>query len=100
MRAKHAILRDPELVYAFVDLEPAEPAVYLVPSEVVADVLSYDHAAWLQRPGVGGRAHQDNILRRLRPEYPFPAPGFEGRWLDRYRDRWDLLRADESDRPD
>ncbi len=92
MGEKHERLRDPGLVYAFVDLEPDPPIVYVVPSEVVANIVTRSHTAWLEAPGRGGRAHRDHPMRRIRPEYPFPVADIEGRWLDAYRERWDLLR--------
>ena len=93
MREKHEHTRDPGLVYALVDLEPEPPVVYVLPSAVVADALTGSHRAWLETPGRGGRAHRDHVMRRLLPEYSFAVPGFEGRWLERSRDRWDLLTS-------
>ena len=95
MGLKHEQMRDPTLVYAFVDLEPEPPAIYVVPSAVVADVVARAHQTWLAAPGKNGRVRRDTDLRRLRPEYPFEVDGFAGRWLDAYRDRWDLVRGGE-----
>lgn len=79
MREKHERVRDPGLVYAFVDLEPKSPVVYLVPSHVVADVLARSHQAWLNAPGRGGRVRRDHVMRRLRPEYAELDMGTDGR---------------------
>ena len=92
MSLKHEKMRDPGLVYAFVDLEPEPPVVYVVPSEVVAEVVALAHQGWLNAPGKGGRDRRDTEFRRLRPEYPYPVEGFSGPWLAQYRDRWSLLR--------
>jgi len=92
MSLKHESMRDSGLIYAFVDLEPEPPTVYLVPSGVVADVVALAHQGWLGAPGKGGRPRRDTDFRRLRPEYPYPVEGFVGQWLEQYRDRWDLLR--------
>lgn len=43
-------------------------------------------------PGKGGRAHRDHAMRRIRLEYPFAVADIEGRWLDAYRERWDLVQ--------
>jgi len=91
MSQKHERLRDPGLVYAFVDMEPEPPVVYVVPSEVVADVVAVAHQGWLAAPGKAGRVRRDTKFRRLRPEYDYLVEGFEGDWLAPYRDRWDLL---------
>lgn len=96
MRAKHERFFHPRLFYAFVDLEPPSPVVYVMPSSVVADALTRSHQAWLALPGRGGRAHRDNDMRRVVPIFPHQVDGFPSGWLDAYRDRWDLLTEDES----
>ena len=92
MRAKHERLSEDGLVYAFVDLEPEHPTVYVVPSSIVARVVALAHVGWLAEPGMRGQAHIDSDFRRLLPEYSYPVEGFDGRWLDQYRDRWELLK--------
>jgi len=94
MSLKHEKMRDPRLIYAFVDLEPELPIVYVVPSAVVADVVALAHVGWLNTPGKAGRERRDTEFRRLRPEYPYPVEGFSGQWLAQYRDRWELLGGD------
>jgi hypothetical protein len=90
MRDVHETIEHDGLFYAFVDLEPESPVTYIVPSAVVAKVLRDAHAAWLAAPGRGGRPHRDNPIRKLRPEYP-SLPDYGLGWLDKYRERWDLL---------
>lgn len=68
--------------------------MYVVPSEIVADVLMRTHQAWLATPGKGGRPHKDSKIRRILPWLPSPIPGYEGSWLEAYRERWDLLAED------
>ena len=94
MRQTHETLLHPRLFYAFVDLQPEQPLVYVVPSEVVADVLVKTHRAWLATPGKGGRPPKDSKMRRILPWLPSPIPGYEGSWLEAYRERWDLLAED------
>src|SRR5712691_5467961 len=94
MRQTHETLLHPRLFYAFVDLQPEQPLVYVVPSEVVADVLVKTHRAWLATPGKGGRLPKDSKMRRILPWLPSPIPGYEGSWLEAYRERWDLLAED------
>jgi hypothetical protein len=84
----------PRLFYALVDLEPDTPAVYLVPSDVVADVLRASTDVWLRTPGRHGQPHNDNPVRSLMRRYPFEVPGYPDGWLDAYRDRWDYLSAE------
>jgi len=92
MRQKHESLVDPGLAYALVDLEPAAPNVYIVPSAVIAAVIKASHSTWLAAPGKGGRVRRDSDVRRLRPAYGWLVDGFPAGWLETYRERWDLLR--------
>src|ERR1041385_5929234 len=46
MSKKHETLIRPTLFYAFVDLQPAVPATFIVPSKTVAAVCKEEHAAW------------------------------------------------------
>ncbi len=78
----------PRLIYALVDLVPATPEVFIVPSVAVADILSASHRAFLDRGGV------DNPVRSIRRRYSSPVPGYPNGWLDTYRDRWDYLQAE------
>jgi len=94
MREKHQDLVRPRLFYALVDLEPDIPVVYVVPSAVVADVLTRSHRTWLGTPGVHGQQHQNTPMRRLLAEFPFPVSGAAPGWLDEYRERWEYLTAD------
>jgi hypothetical protein len=71
MGKKHEALVQPRLFYVFVDLEPATPASFVVPSDVVADVLSQSHSHWLAAPGKNGRAHEDHDIGAS-PAFPRP----------------------------
>ncbi|HEY3334672.1 MAG TPA: hypothetical protein VGK16_05480 [Candidatus Limnocylindrales bacterium] len=90
-QASHEDVRDDDLVYALVDLEPDEPAVYVLPAQVVADALATSHGTWLDTPSRGSHPHRDNPMRQVMRTYSFPVPGFEPDWLDRYHERWDLV---------
>jgi len=95
MREKHESIKRPRYFYAFVDLEPETPVTHIVPSAVVARVLKRAHQVWVDTPGRGGRPHSpDSPFRRLLPDFsPLEVPGYRGRWLDKYRERWDLLKG-------
>ncbi len=94
MSKKHETLVHPRLFYTFVDFEPTPPAVYVVPSSVVADIVTKSHRVWLTLPGRGGRPHKNTKFRRLLPMYPYEVPGYSERWIDEFRERWDLLTED------
>lgn len=93
MNVKHESISHPRYFYVLVDLEPEQPVTYIVPSSVVADALSKDHQAWLDAPGLGGKPHKDNPVRRLKPSFSYDVPGFPDGWLEQFRERWDLLKA-------
>ena len=94
MRAAHEYLVHDRLFYAFLDLGRDHPVTYIVPSAKVAAVLRDAHAAWLSRPGVSGRVHRDNPLRRLLPRYGFDVPGIEGDWMEPYLEKWGYLHSE------
>jgi hypothetical protein len=74
-------------------LHPIPPVTYIVPSEVVANVLKKSHAEWLNIPGRLGQAHRDNDVRRLSSDYTYPVPGYPSGWLERYREPWGSIQA-------
>lgn len=102
MKAKHESIRGDRLFYCFVDFgknEAERPVVFVLPSGVVADVLTHSHQTWLSTPGVRGQAHKDGPMRRLLPDYqrvfqhdnPYPKG-----WLDPYREAWHRLDIEPS----
>lgn len=91
MHEKHEHIKGARLFYAFVDMEPDVPAVYLVPSAVVADVVRRSHEIWLKTPGKKGQQHNPTPLRRINPAYQCPVPGLASDWLEQYREAWDQL---------
>lgn len=98
MKKKHEALRSPELFYAFVDfgkITDPKPVTYIVPSEIVADVLQTMHQAWLDNPGKHGQKHNDSDMRRFMPDYSRTSGTGVGKyirgWLDEYREAWSLI---------
>jgi hypothetical protein len=96
MQKKHEDHAEPWLFYAFVDFVPENPVVYVMPSSKVAQVVRDVHATWLARPGKHGQAHNDSKMRRIRPKWPFEAPGVYDGWMDQYREAWSLLGVEPS----
>ena len=93
MGESHEKINGKRLFYVFVDLQPAIPVTYVVPSSVVAKAVFDSHRAWLKAPGRGGIAHHDNPLRRIANDYGFDIPGVKPGWLDKWIDRWDQLNG-------
>lgn len=98
MKARHETISRRLLFYCFVDFGRAitdAPKCWVVPSSVVANVLSVAHEAWLAQPGRGGKAHNDHNMRRLLPNYPRMkgAAGYSTGWLDPYLEAWDSIAS-------
>lgn len=87
MQVKHESIKDENLFYCFVDFEPAQPTVHVIPSSVVADVISKDHQIWLDTPGRTGQAHNDTPIRRVKPN----SLGLGNGWMPKYLEAWELL---------
>ena len=96
MKGKHEKIKSPTLFYAFVDFgedELVHPVTFVVPSEIVASVLTRAHRLWLDTPGKGGKSHQDGDMRRFLPDYDRQklAVGCGPGWLEPYRENWKQL---------
>jgi len=96
MSKKHEELTSPSLFYCFVDFEMGtgeQPFTYVVPAAVVATCLAENHQIWLAQPGAKGQAHNDNEMRRFKPDYSNlgTTKYLEG-WLEPYREAWHLLQ--------
>lgn len=95
MNKKHERIENPRLFYAFVDLEPSVPAVFIVPSAIAAEAVRRSHKAWLVTPGHKGQQHNDHDMRRIIPNYPYKVDDYPDGWLDRYLDQWEQLRRSD-----
>jgi hypothetical protein len=105
MRKKHESIVGERLFYCFVDFgsEPADqPSIYVIPSQVVADILRRDHAAWLASPAKKGQFRNDGEMRRMKPDFSGNLPDdpeFHSGWMTKYKDAWNILRLDSLDLP-
>lgn len=101
MHARHEGVVSEQLFYCFVDLTGDEvglPAVFVIPSAVVARTLRETHGIWLASVGRNGRAHQPTDMRRLLPDYSrtlflsdSDAVSYGPHWMDTYRENWHVL---------
>lgn len=65
MKAKHEQTLGDRLFYCMVDCgktPESQPVVYVLPSALIAKVLSTAHQKWLATPGKNGRAHKDSVM--------------------------------------
>jgi len=83
MGKKHEAMAASNLFYCFVDLSGEHPSVYVIPSKLVARKLKTGHQDWLKTPGKRGQKHNDNSMRAIETR--------DG-WMDKYLERWDLLK--------
>ncbi len=102
MGVKHETLISPNLFYVFVDFGKtplSSPISYIVPSVIVADVVSRSHEVWLQKPGKNGQMHKDGDLRRFLPNYDKVGIDIgcgEG-WLRPYLENWHVITSVKPD---
>jgi hypothetical protein len=94
MKEKHESQQEEDLFFCFVDFQPEEPVVFVVPADVVAEAISIDYKIWLETPGMKGQARNATQLRRLKPLMLGKPEG----WLDEYKERWDLIQIREGKR--
>lgn len=99
MGRKHESILSPTLYYCFVNFgkdTDDKPLCYIVPSQVVANVLSESHKKWLSTPGKKGQQRRDGDLRRFLPDYRHIFGINDGRyangWLEQYKESWEQLR--------
>jgi hypothetical protein len=97
MKDKHEDLKSSTVFYCFVDVGKSHndtPSCYVVPSPIVARVLSVSHQCWLATPGAKGQPRNQSPMRRFLPDYAKRGlPDCAKGWLDEYREAWDLLKA-------
>ncbi len=69
------------LFYVFVNLNDGKqaPDYFVVPSNIVATHIKESHQTWLNTPGLAGRQHVDNTMRKFIDTE------------EQYLNRWDLL---------
>ncbi len=88
MGEKHESQVDKDLFFCFVDFQPQNPTVHVIPAKVVAETVRVDHEIWLSTPGKRGQAHNPTKFRRLRPN-PY---GKADNWMDEFFENWDQIR--------
>jgi hypothetical protein len=91
MNQKHELIKEDDIWYCFVDFEPDSPKVYVVPSLLVATVVTEENESWMRTPGKGGKMHNKTEMRRILPKYPYEVPSAPDGWINAYSERWDFL---------
>lgn len=95
MRAKHEGMVRDLLFYCFVDFGTGladVPKCWIMPSAIVADVLTVSHIKWRETPGRAGQQRNDHDMRRLLPDYSrHEVAGYGPGWMEPYRNAWRLI---------
>ena len=91
MSSKNELISETDLFYCLVNLEPINPSVYVVPSKIVAKVITQVHAEWLATPGKNGEKHKDSDTRQLKNNYGPSFKTVKPGWMDKYLENWDQL---------
>jgi hypothetical protein len=96
MSKKHEELTSPSLFYCFVDFGTVtgeQPFTYVVPAAIAATCLAENHQVWLAQPGAKGQPHNDNDMRRFKPDYSnLGMERYSDGWVEPYREAWHLLQ--------
>jgi hypothetical protein len=89
LSAKHEQVGGEDLFFCFVTLSSEHPAVFVVPSEIVAKHCRLSHQLWLDTPGKKGEVHNDSNMRQItnRDQNYGPREG----WMDIYLEAWEQI---------
>ena len=91
MGGKHEAMSEQDLFYCFVNLDLFNPSVWVIPSKLVAKVVTDTHTEWLATPGQQGQKHNETDMRRIMNDYGKNFKSVKPGWMDKYLEAWDLL---------
>ncbi len=92
MGVKHEAMSEKDLFYCFVNLDLLNPSVWVIPSKLVAKVVTDTHAEWLATPGQQGQKHNETDMRRIMNDFGKNFKSVKPGWMDKYLEAWDLLK--------
>ena len=99
LNEKNETIDDADIFYCFValgDIEShlgdIESQVYVIPASQVARVVRESHATSLRTPGAKGQKLNDSKMRKIRNKYSFSVKSAPDGWMDKYLEKWDLLK--------
>jgi hypothetical protein len=96
MQQKHESIVNENLFYIFVTLPMSwndnhQPETFVIPSGIVASILSKTHKDWFDAPGARGQKRNITKMRRVKPIYK-DSPTISPNWMDEFRDKWEILK--------
>ncbi len=97
----HGDLETPGLYYALVDLGVEPYVTYVLPAVEMARVVRDSYKAWISIPPTTRRGKTPNekpgarrmICDPFSPRAFGEVPGCPPRWMEPYREKWDLLKS-------
>lgn len=113
MSEKHEIVIN-NLYFFFVYMgeELKDTEIFIIDSKTVAHALSFSHKIWGKLPGINGKKHKDNSMRKLsrdfshivrntpnyrelltKTEVEFINEYSEG-WINQFKNAWHLLKSE------
>jgi len=92
LRVKHENETSDNFFYCFVDMNNEISKIYVVPSLKVATIIKEDYVTWLETPGKDGKKHNPTNMRTLCYQYKQELKSAPAGWMDKYLERWDLLK--------
>ena len=91
MSEKHEKIVDPNIFYCFVALGDKESDVYVIPSEIVATVVTDEMIKWLATPGAKGQQRNYTKMRRIQNQYKDKFESAPDGWMEKYLENWEQL---------
>ena len=73
------------------DLHSSPEKIYVVPSKVVAKVLTDADKVWMDKPRRDGKEKAEHKLRMLKNEFMLDVKSAPDGWMDKYLENWELL---------
>ncbi len=92
MKDEHLSLVSPQLFYCFVELSSETQNVFVIPSRIVAKVLTETDKAYMKKPKKDGSKRTSHSHRMLKPNFLIQVPSAPEGWMDKYLEKWELLK--------
>lgn len=88
MRDEHLELVSPRLFYCFVELNSIYQNVFVIPSRIVAKVLTETDKAYMKKPMADGSKRASHSRRMLKPSFLLDVPSAPEGWMNKYLEKW------------
>lgn len=91
MKDEHLKLISPKLFYCFVELSSNPQNIFVIPSHVVAKVLTDANEAYMKKPKLDGSKRTTHVRRMLKPRFLVDIPSAPDGWMSKYLEKWEVL---------